>query len=69
MKNQSSLLDEKAAARRLCLSHRTLQRWRCRHRGPRFVRLGKAVRYRVGDLNEFVRKGMIQFKEESGQTA
>ena len=45
-----ALLNERETARRLGVSQRTLQDWRWRGRGPRFVKLGTAVRYRPADL-------------------
>ena len=48
------LLTEVEAARVLSLSSRTLQAWRCRGFGPRFVRLGRAVRYTRQELKDWV---------------
>jgi hypothetical protein len=45
-----ALLLEVHAARFLSLSVRTLQAWRCKGEGPAYVRAGRAVRYRRGDL-------------------
>ncbi len=44
------LLTEVQTAEFLNLSVRTLQAWRIRMAGPRFVRAGRAVRYRRSDL-------------------
>jgi predicted DNA-binding transcriptional regulator AlpA len=39
----------------LGLSHKTLATWRCRTtRGPRYIKLGRAVRYRVGELRRWI---------------
>jgi excisionase family DNA binding protein len=46
-------LTPKAAAKTLSLSVRTLARLRERGEGPRYYRVGKAVRYRVEDLREW----------------
>jgi predicted DNA-binding transcriptional regulator AlpA len=51
------LLREAEAARRLGTSMRTLQKWRCNGKGPRFVRLSRAVRYDPADLDAFVAIG------------
>ena len=32
----------------------TLRYWRCAGGGPRFLKLGHVVRYRVEDLNDFI---------------
>lgn len=51
------LLTEVEAAERLSISVRTLQQWRVVGGGPRFVKLGRAVRYRPDDLAAFVNAG------------
>lgn len=51
------LLDEGAAARLLGLSSHTLRAWRAATRGPkgpRFVRCGRSVRYRLADLESWM---------------
>lgn len=45
-----TLLNEVQAADFLNLSVRTLQAWRIKIAGPRFVRAGRAIRYRRSDL-------------------
>lgn len=42
------------AADYLKLSPKTLVNWRGEGKGPRFVRLGRAVRYRKSDLDAYV---------------
>jgi predicted DNA-binding transcriptional regulator AlpA len=44
------LIDEAEAARFLAFSVRSLQGWRYRGGGPRFVKIGRTVRYRRRDL-------------------
>jgi hypothetical protein len=53
-----ALLREADAARRLGTSVRTLQKWRCNGKGPRFVRLSRAVRYDPADLDRFIAAGL-----------
>ncbi len=49
--NPDALLDEKRVAQFLNLNHRTLQQWRLRGTGPRFIRISsRCVRYRYRDL-------------------
>ena len=48
------LLTEEAAATVLSLSPATLKKWRRTRRGPRYYRLGSAVRYKREDLEAFV---------------
>lgn len=56
MDYQSSLLDTREAAQRLNVSVSCMAKWRISGFGPKFCKLGKAVRYRVADLDEFVAK-------------
>lgn len=49
-------LCTKQAARLLGCSNRTLEDWRLRGDGPRFLKLGRSVRYRMADLAAFMDK-------------
>lgn len=49
-----ALLHECDAANFLRVSVRTLQAWRVRGGGPRFCKIGRAVRYRREDLSAWV---------------
>jgi predicted DNA-binding transcriptional regulator AlpA len=55
VRDDESLLNESEAAEFLAVSVRTLQAWRTRDAGPPFVRLGRAIRYRLKDLIDWVR--------------
>ena len=44
----------KDAASYIGLTKSTLEAWRCRGGGPQFLKLGKAVRYRKEDLDNFL---------------
>lgn len=52
------LMTEQEAAEFLNVQNRTLQSWRLRGGGPRFVKLSTMVRYRAVDLQEFVNSGL-----------
>ena len=54
------LLTQEDAAAFLCLAPKTLARWRWAGRGPRFVKLGSAVRYSLDALERYVREGEVQ---------
>ena len=58
------LLDTKAAARHVRLSHVTLERLRLTGNGPRYAKLGKAVRYRTCDLDDWVASRLIRSTSE-----
>ncbi len=55
-----ALLTENQAVLLLNLSARTLQSWRLRGGGPKFVKAGRAVRYRRSDLLDWIDKGTIE---------
>jgi predicted DNA-binding transcriptional regulator AlpA len=48
------LLSQKAAADRLCLSPRTLERLRVVGGGPIYVKLGRRVAYRPADVEAWI---------------
>ena len=54
-----ALLTQREAARALRLSERTLERLRVAGYGPRFVRAGRLVRYREGDLEAWVASRLV----------
>jgi len=50
------LVDTRRAAEMLALPEGTLKGWRSRNIGPKFVKMGRDVRYDVRDLLDFVKK-------------
>ena len=48
------LLTTRELASALRLSPATLQLWRRTGRGPRYLKIGKSVRYRVSDVQEWL---------------
>ena len=50
----AELLTTEQAASAYSLSQSTLRKWRCIGEGPRFTRIGRAVRYRRSELDAFV---------------
>ena len=51
---QNELLTEADVARQLRVDPRTLSRWRSLGTGPRYVRVGRAVRYVAQDLQTWL---------------
>jgi predicted DNA-binding transcriptional regulator AlpA len=49
------LIDEPALATRLGVSRSTLQSWRYAGRGPRYIKLGRMIRYRNDDVEAYLR--------------
>jgi predicted DNA-binding transcriptional regulator AlpA len=52
------VLNEKEAALSLGLSVTTLRSWRCRQKGPRFHKLGGAVRYDEREIAQFLSESL-----------
>ncbi|MCB1464560.1 MAG: helix-turn-helix domain-containing protein [Nitratireductor sp.] len=59
------LLTENEAGDYLNVSVRTLQSWRLRGGGPAYAKLGKAVRYRQGDLDAWVEANLTRSTSQS----
>lgn len=51
----SDLVDESRLAARLGVSRSTLQSWRYSGRGPRYVKIGRFIRYRNTDIEAYLR--------------
>ena len=49
-----NFLDSSQAADYLGVKRTTLEAWRCRGGGPKFVKLGRLVKYRQSDLDNFI---------------
>ena len=58
-------LTEREVAELLGLSVATLRAWRHRGKGPRFLRLGRSVRYLPSDLDDFVRASAVDTRSIS----
>ncbi|QGY40913.1 helix-turn-helix domain-containing protein [Pseudodesulfovibrio cashew] len=57
--SHSGYLTTHEAAEFLSLSPQTLELWRHNSEGPRYVKLGRAVRYAVADLIEYMERNQI----------
>jgi predicted DNA-binding transcriptional regulator AlpA len=64
-----SALTENQAADFLGLSVRTLQAWRVRGAGPRYVKIGRAVRYQRGELVSFQKAHTVSSTTEATMKA
>ncbi|RLB40402.1 MAG: DNA-binding protein [Deltaproteobacteria bacterium] len=60
-----NLLDERTAAEMLRLSVQTLRNWRTQRRGPAYLKLGRAVRYRPEDLEDYIRARRIELERNN----
>ena len=60
------VLNEKETAALLRISIKSLQGWRYKGNGPKFLKLGRCVRYRRGDLQDFVLKALRSSTSDPG---
>ena len=64
------LLRQRQCAEALCLSERTLERFRVSGVGPKFVRMGKSVRYRLSDVEAWIASRVVgSTSERQAQSA
>jgi len=57
--NDNQLYTEKEAASLLKISRGTLSNWRSESRGPTYCKIGGAIRYPAGKLNDFVNNSLV----------
>lgn len=61
------LLTTKEVARRLGLSHRSIEGWRLTGQGPPFVLISACcVRYRASDLEDFITRSLRSSTSDPG---
>ena len=58
------LVDVIEVAEYLGLSVSTLNKWRCLGGGPKFLKLGRAVRYSIPDLQNYIIRRQVQSTSE-----
>ena len=54
------VVRERKAAEMLGVSTAALRRWRREQRGPAFIRLERAIGYRLSDLEEFLKSHTVR---------
>jgi len=54
IKGQDRLLNQNEVAAILCLSPKTLEYYRWKGGGPKFVKMGKLVRYRESEVQKYI---------------
>ena len=57
--DRRTLTDVEVAAR-LGVSRFTVRSWRLKGVGPRFMKMGRAVRYRPQDVDEYERQALVE---------
>jgi len=50
------LLTDRDLARHLQVSLATVRKWRLERRGPRWIKIGRCVRYRPEDIRAFIER-------------
>lgn len=53
------ILTTRQAAKYLGLSMSTLNKWRCYGFGPKYLKLGRAVRYRLDELDRYLEARLL----------
>ncbi len=66
-KDTEQLLNEYEASARLNLAVSTLRKWRWAGRGPRFVKLGAAVRYERTELELYIEASRRRSTSDTGK--
>jgi predicted DNA-binding transcriptional regulator AlpA len=56
---EKNLRDDNWAANFYGLAPITLRIWRSKKKGPKYIKLGRAIRYRESDLIEYLQENMI----------
>jgi excisionase family DNA binding protein len=65
--NEQNVFNTPQAAEYLGLGVTTLEKWRViGNKGPRFVRLGRAIRYRVKDLDAWLEEQVRTSTSDTG---
>jgi excisionase family DNA binding protein len=62
--DRRTLTDVEVAAR-LGVSRFTVRSWRLKGLGPRFLKMGRAVRYRPQDVDEYERQALVETQAQS----
>ncbi|HEU4694084.1 MAG TPA: helix-turn-helix domain-containing protein [Vicinamibacterales bacterium] len=60
----TTLTDVEVAAR-LGVSRFTVRSWRLKGVGPRFLKMGRAVRYRPQDVDDYERQALVETRARS----
>lgn len=58
--NEDYLYSEIQAAPMLGLSPASLRKNRCQGKGPDYVKLGRAVRYRLSDIRAYIASNVVK---------
>jgi predicted DNA-binding transcriptional regulator AlpA len=62
---QDRFVPDTVAARLIGTTPATMRRWRHEGRGPRHVRIGSNIRYRVAWLEEFIAQRVVETRDSN----
>lgn len=62
-----NLLDTDQAAALLGIKKNTLEIWRVQGRSPRFLKIGRNVRYRMSDVEAFLEASLRESTSDNGR--
>jgi len=65
--NDAKLLDESQTAHYLNMSASFLRKARLKRTSPPYIKIGRVVRYRMSDLQEFVENRIVMPSNESNK--
>lgn len=54
LQNTDKLLTQKEVKEITRLADSTLEQWRLKGKGPKFIKLGRLVRYRLSDIDAYI---------------
>ena len=54
LQNTDKLLTQKEVKEITGLADSTLEQWRLKGKGPKFIKLGRLVRYRLSDIEAYI---------------
>jgi predicted DNA-binding transcriptional regulator AlpA len=54
------MIDEKAVAALLSVSVKVIQAWRYNRKGPRYSKLGRCIRYALGDIQDYILQNQVR---------
>ena len=63
--SEKRTLTDIEVASRLGVSRFTVRSWRLKGLGPRFLKMGRAVRYRPQDVDEYERQALVETQARS----
>lgn len=65
---KATCMNQLELAVRWCISHRTLERWRWTGEGPKFLKVGGRVVYRLSDVEEYEQSIIRSSTSDRGRT-